>query len=325
MKAKFLLIASLLNGAIFACNDHLFHLALNQRSYYNPAALCPYCKGSPFFSTGISFMPGNNNGFGNYYAFGNDGPNNIHGPWDLAYSFTHSPGSYTTAIGYRYAYAVEVGNWKMAMGFRESFYSIHQTIAVEGEAKQNYRARVFDTDGGIMLTNTKGIYAGISVLHFTSPQKRLTNENGTSLTLGTQVTMSVMGGYVQKLNKKWDLLPDVSMLKNKTETVAETGTMIRYNHHLAVGGGMTLSTDDKPNYEIRGGYMSSTFKWLFSASPSTQGWNVETGIVYRIQSGPCDGTGRGRGGSCNAGASPKVRPHAKKEKVTDNDDFVKHR
>ena len=322
MKAKLILIATILNGVVLACNDHLFQLALNQRSYYNPAALCPYCKGSIFLSTGISFVPGNNNGFGNYYAFGNDGPNAMHGPWDFAYSTTQSPGNKTDAIGFRYAYAVQAGKWKIATGFRESYYSIYQNASAEGATPQNFKVKLFDTDAGIMATNQKGIYAGISVLHFTSPQKMVTNENGMRLGLGTQIAYCAMAGYVQRINKKWDLLPDISVMNNKTETVAETGTLLRYKHHFAAGGGITYSTDDKLEYEIRAGYMSSKFKWLFSASPFVDGWNVETGIVFRIQSSPCDGTGKG-GGTCTAGPDPK--PRTKRIRATDNDDFAKHR
>lgn len=325
MKAKFLLFAVLLNGALFACNDHLFKLALNQRSFYNPAALCPYCKGSIFFSTGLSFIPGANNGMGMYYAFGNDGPNSIAGPWDFSYSAIRTTANHIDAYSFRYAYSVQADKWKIAAGFRESYYAIRENVLMSDATTQKYSTRMFDTDIGVMATNQKGIYVGISLLHISSPAKNSTNEFGLSHTIEMPANLNIMGGYVQRINKKWDALPDISMMHNKTESVAEMGGMIRYKHHFAAGGGVTFATNEPVDFEIRGGYMSSSFKWLVSAAPTADGWTIETGIVLRLLSGPCDGTSRGHGGGGTCSAGPEPKSHPRKGPVKDNDDFVRHR
>jgi hypothetical protein len=117
MKSKFLLIATLLNGAVFACGDHLFKLALNQRSFYNPAAICPYCRGSVFFATGLNFIPGSNNGVGMYYAFGNDGPGLFNCPWDISYSAIRTAQNHIDAYSFRSAFAFQAEKWKIAGDF----------------------------------------------------------------------------------------------------------------------------------------------------------------------------------------------------------------
>src|SRR6478672_2509934 len=108
MKKHFLILAVFIYGAAFACHDQHFGLALNQRSFYNPAALCPYCKGSSFMSTGMSFLPGVKNNSGFYYAFGNDAENLVHGPWDFSWAQTCSSEITTKAFSMRYAFAFNV-------------------------------------------------------------------------------------------------------------------------------------------------------------------------------------------------------------------------
>jgi hypothetical protein len=299
----------MLTGSVFACNNPHFGLALNQRSFYNPASLCPYCKGSTFMATGMNFMPGTKNEYGMYYAFGNDEDNFIHGPWDFSYSTMRTPDTYSTAFSMRYAYSMQFGNWKAAAGMRGSFYRIHQTNPDPGLEKNMLSTKMFDGDAGIMLTNLKGLFIGVSMLHLGSPEKTVKTENGISVPISMQQTLNVMGGYTQKINTKWDLLPDLSFMNNKTESALQTGAMIRFKHHYAVGSGVTLSNDDKPAIEIRGGYMSSKFKWLSSATQTPEGWNIETGIVWRFWFKQ----------SCDGGVCTSQNPWKK------IDDFVKHR
>ncbi len=271
-------------GTLSACHDNHFGLALNQRSFYNPAALCPYCKGSPFMSSGFSFMPGVKNNSGFYYAFGNDEDNFVHGPWDMSYSQMKSDHVKTNAFGIRYAYAKQMGDWKAAIGMRASFYHM------QGIDAASFSTKLFDGDAGMMLTNQKGFYVGFSVLHLGSPAKTINTENGITYAVSLPQTFSVMSGYVQKINEFWDVLHDLSFMANTTETVFQPGGMIRFKHHYALGGGMTFASNEKATYDLRGGYMSSRFKFLASACPTNEGWTIETGITYRfwIQS-DCDG------------------------------------
>jgi hypothetical protein len=284
MKSRFTLALFFITATTFACHDQHFGLALNQRSFYNPAALCPYCKGSTFMSTGLSFMPGVKNNSGYYYAFGNDEENFIHGPWDLSYSQMKSADISTNAFSMRYAYALQMGNWRAAIGMRGSFYSIH------GNGDAHFSTKLFDGDAGIMMTNQKGMYFGMSMLHLGSPSKTIRNESGITYAVELPQTFNLIGGYVQKLNTNWDVLPDVSFMTNAAETVIEPGAMIRLKHHYALGGGVTFANDENAAYEIRAGYMSSKFKFLASACPSSEGWTLEGGITWRFWvKQDCDG------------------------------------
>ena len=303
MKSIISLALILVTGSIFACNNPHFGLALNQRSFYNPAALCPYCVGSTFMSGGLSFIPGVKNNSGFNYAFGNDEDNVIHGPWDLSYAQMKTADVTTKAYSMRYAYAMEIGSWKAAIGMRGSYYSIH------GNGDAQFRTKFFDADAGILATNQKGMYFGMSMLHLGSPSRTILNETGITYSVQLPQTFNAIGGYVQKINENWDVLPDISFLMNKTESVFIPGAMVRLKHHYALGGGMTFASNEKASYQIRAGYMSSKFKFLASACPSAQGWTIETGITWRFWfTQDCDG------GTCS------VKKPWKKI-----DDFLKHR
>ncbi len=303
MKTIFSLTLTLFTGYIFACNNPHFGLALNQRSFYNPAALCPYCVGSTFMSGGSSFIPGAKNISGFNYAFGNDADNFIHGPWDLSYSQMKTPEIKMSAYSMRYAYSMQIGNWKAAIGMRGSRYTI------KGNGDAQFSTKLFDADAGIMATNQKGMYFGMSMLHLGSPSRTIRNESGITYSVSLPQTFNVIGGYVQKISPAWDVLPDVSFLSNKMENVFIPGAMIRFKHHYSLGGGMTFASNEKASYQIRAGYMSSKFKFLASACPSPQGWTIETGITWRFWfTQDCDG------GTCTV-----VKPWKKV------DDFIRHR
>lgn len=245
-----------------------------------------------------------------YYAFGNDESNVLHGPWDLSYNIMKAPGLESRAFSLRYAYAVQMGNWKAAIGMRGSYYCIKESYEIPGATTVHFSTKLFDSDAGIMLTNQKGLYVGISMLHLGSPEKSVNNENGTSHSISTVQTLNIMGGYTQRITDDWDVLPDLSVLNNKTESVLETGALVRFKHHYALGGGVQFVSNDKTAYKLRGGYTSSKFKWLVSACPAEAGWNIETGIVWRFWfQQECDG------GVC----APKPKPWKKM------DDFFRHR
>ncbi|CAN5844211.1 hypothetical protein BH11BAC7_BH11BAC7_28340 [soil metagenome] len=303
MKYPLTLALVMITAHIFACNNPHFGLALNQRSFYNPASLCPYCVGSTFMSGGLSFIPGSKDNSGFNYAFGNDAANFIHGPWDLAYAQMQSPGVTTKAVSMRYAYAMLVGKWKAAIGMRGSYYSIH------GNGDAQFSTKFFDADAGMMVTNQKGMYFGMSMLHLGGPTRAISNETGITYSVALPQTFNAMAGYVQKINSNWDVLPDVSFLTNKTENVFIPGAMVRLKHHYALGGGMTFASNEHASYQVRAGYMSSKFKFLASASPGAEGWIIETGITWRF----------GFTQDCDGGTCSVKKPWKK------IDDFLKHR
>ncbi len=303
MKLVLTLVPVLATMHIFACTNPHFGLALNQRSFYNPAALCPYCVGSTFMSVGSSFIPGAKNNSGLNYAFGNDADNLVHGPWDLSYAQMKTPELKMNVFSMRYAYAIEIGNWKAAIGMRGSHYSIH------GNGEAQFSTKLLDADAGMFATNQKGMYFGMSMLHLGGPSRTIRNENGITYAVELPQTFNAIGGYVKKINTTWDVLPDVSFLSNKTSTVFIPGAMIRYKHHYTLGGGMTFASNEKASYQIRAGYMSSKFKFLASACPSAQGWTIETGITWRF----------GFTQDCDGGTCTVAKPWKKA------DDFLKHR
>lgn len=254
-------------------------------------------------ATGLSFMPGVKNNSGFYYAFGNDADNFIHGPWDLAWSEMRSAAVSTKAFSMRYAFAFNVGSWKVAAGMRGSHYKIH------GAGDAEFSTKLFDGDAGVMATNQKGFYVGVSMNHLGSPSKTIRNESGITYAVSLPQSIDVMSGYVQKLNEHWDVLPDMSFMTNSMESVFEPGAMVRYRHHYAAGGGMTFATNENVVYEIRAGYMSSKLKFLASACPTAQGWTLEGGLTWRFWfTQDCDG------GTCSV-----------KHPFRKLDDFVKHR
>jgi hypothetical protein len=254
-------------------------------------------------SGGLTFMPGVKNNSGFNYAFGNDAANVIHGPWDLSYAQVKSADVTTKAFGMRYAYAMSIGNWQAAIGMRGSYYTIR------GNGDAQFSTKLFDADAGIMATNRKGMYFGMSMLHLGQPSKTIRNESDVTYSVELPQTFNMIGGYVQKINTDWDVLPDISFLTNKAENVLMPGAMVRYKHHYALGGGVTFVSGEEASYQLRAGYMSSKFKFLASACPSAAGWTIETGITWRFWfTQDCDG------GTCTV-----AKPWKK------IDDFVRHR
>jgi hypothetical protein len=312
MRPLLILLVTLFTAPVFACGDQFYRLSLNQRSFYNPAAMCPYCLGSPYLSYGINFTPGEY-GRGQYASFGNDGPNLAHGPWDFTYANSRAEDFRANVYSVRYAYAQNidpVSTWKVAAGFRVSYFNIHQDFeelntSTNAIDKKEYRSRMLDVDAGAMLTNAKGFYVGFSVQHLGSPQQVVSNENGVTHLIGLNRSYTIMAGHVQRITDTWDILPDAAFMKSDDETVTQGILMLRYLHHFALGAGAIFSNTQPAQFEIRGGYTGSNFKWLVSASPSLNGWSFETGVVLRFVQQDCTG------GSCKP---PR-----------DRDDFRKHR
>lgn len=288
MKIKFTFLLLLFSLAALACESHLYRLSLNQRSFYNPASLCPYCKGSTFAAAGFNFMPAQNQ-YGYFFSLGDDGENRLHGPWDFTFGQSIMTDTSFTNYSLRYAWRQDIGaHWKLAAGLRASFVQYQsQKFQVEDDigpeplsylVKKNYA----DMAAGLMLTNTKGFYFGLSVQHINKPALYLKDVNGNSVQLVADRNYSLMSGTVVKLSNKYDLLPDLNAMYWKNNLLAQPGCLLRYKHHASIGAGVMLCKNEAPQMDIRGGYTSSVFKWLATVSFTEDGVITETGIVYRF-------------------------------------------
>jgi hypothetical protein len=293
MKTPFTIAFLLLILAGKACESHLYRLGLNQRSFYNPAALCPYCEGSSFVSAGFSANPQAN--WSNFYtAFGDDGQNRLHGPWDMSWSKGYSEESTVTAYSMRYAWNQEIGNWHLAAGFRAGWYSImHQTGMPIENSNQRKRISTYDFDGGLMLTNLKGFYAGFSVQNIRNQNRVMNTENGNLIQLTIPRNFSLMAGSTVPLISYFDLMPELNAMYTQNQFVFQPGISLRFNHAFLIGGGMFLAQNQAPQFDIRTGYTSSAFKLIGSVAFSSNGIFYETGIVCRFnrKSAICIGGG----------------------------------
>lgn len=292
MKTKFTILFLLFATVVFACEGHLYRLALNQRTFYNPAALCPYCKGSTFLASGFSLMP-SDGAYGFFFSGGNDGENRLHGPWDISVSRAHSGSSTVNATGLRYAWRQDLGNWHLALGFRATVLDIKQFFIPGSDqsslpAPVPVRTNLFDADAGLMLTNQKGFYLGFSVQHLPAQSKILEGDYGTNVQIGMPRNYSLMSGMVIPIADNFDLMPDLNAMYYQDGFLAQPGCMIRHKHSTTIGAGVLLSENQTPQLDIRAGYTSAVFKWLSSVAFSPQGIILETGIVYRFghDSGP---------------------------------------
>jgi hypothetical protein len=286
MKTKFTLVVVLLSALAYACSDHLYRLALNQRNYYNPAAMCPYCKGSVFAGTGFSFTP-NTGASGYFFSLGDDGENRLHGPWDLACGRDFQPNIDATAYSFRYAWRQSLGTWRLAGGFRASYTQMSYRISWNSEtflpaASSVFHSRYIDLDGGIMLTNQQGFYVGISALHLTQPVIKSSDAAGNHSQLSVKRDVVLMSGTCFPIHGKFDALPDLNATYDGSIYSAQPGLLLRYNHTAAIGGGVSFVKGETAQFEIRGGYTSSTFKWLGTVAFTPGGVVYETGLVVRF-------------------------------------------
>lgn len=307
MKSRALLFFLLAAAPLFACSDHIYRLALNQRSTYNPAALCPYCGGSSFASGGINSGPA---GTGYFFSAGNDGDNLVHGPWDISYTHVKSPMYKSNTLALRYAYQFDIGSWHAAAGVRASRLFVQQQV-VEGATTNTYKTGCYDFDLGFMVTNLRGFYAGVSVLHLLNPVKNLTTESGLNYRIEADRSYVLVAGTAQDIGGPFDIMPDIALVYGNNETTMQPGLMLRVNRKFGAGAGVIVGEGRQPLWELRAGYTSSVFKWICSFSPSPQGWTSETGVVVRFGQVECTG-----------GGGP---PKTKKEKYRHDDDFKMHR
>src|ERR1044072_4183429 len=173
MKYIFTSLVVFCAATAMACGIHQFKMPLNQRGFYNPSALCPYCKGSMFFATG-AFAGIHSNEFGMFATIGNDGENSLHGAWDMTYAHGSTDYTSTTALSSRYAWKQPIGSWMMAAGMRASYINYSQLFTSSWSAipeMEVVRAKTsfWNFDAGMTITNQEGFYAGVSVLNLNEP------------------------------------------------------------------------------------------------------------------------------------------------------------
>ncbi|HLG03483.1 MAG TPA: type IX secretion system membrane protein PorP/SprF [Bacteroidia bacterium] len=324
MKSFLLLFVCILPFDAFACGEHVYRLSLNQRSYYNPASLCPYCKGSTFLASGFSGLPAAG-GNGYFLAIGNDGENRLHGPWDLGMARAQAEGVVVSSYNIRYAWQQKIGKTlRMAAGMRFSYLNISQEFSVSENVQDKFRFSTPDFDGGVMITDRRGFYAGFSVQHLGAPQKSYSSPSGVRYEFGMKRNYVAMAGTVVPIGRTFDLVPDINMLYDGTGYVAQPGCLFRLGGIVGIGGGITISGEAKPLYEIRGGITTSTFKFLGSFAFTPVGIAFETGLAIRFGvekwrvfsiADPCTG------GSCTT--TSKRKPRLKK-KLGKPDEFRPH-
>ncbi|HTL82473.1 MAG TPA: type IX secretion system membrane protein PorP/SprF [Bacteroidia bacterium] len=315
MKLSLTLAAIALYITGSACNDHLYRLALNQRSFYNPAALCPYCKGSYFLSAGLDFSP-DVVGYGEFYAFGDDGKNKMHGPWDAAYYHSSSSGLDMNSYSFRYAYEKNLAyGWRVSAGIRASFMQVQKQFFHEG-VSQKMGTSFADLDAGIFVTNQEGFYVGLSAQHLPAFSKTLqTGEEQSKISMNRVYGMNA-GGVIPVCDL-FDIMVEGNGVCDSSEYSSQLNAMVRFFSVVGVGGGVTYSQKNIPEYELRGGITSTAFKFLASMEFTPQGKQIEMGMVMRFER---DGGLRFLSTPCTGGTCSAPKAHKKKKK----DEFNPH-
>ncbi|HTF03008.1 MAG TPA: hypothetical protein VK826_03250, partial [Bacteroidia bacterium] len=143
----------------------------------------------------------------------------------------------------------------------------------------------FNFDAGVMVTDEKGFYAGVSVLNLLQPKLVFGFESpGTTEIYSLQTEQSYVaatGGLVG-LNRHFDLMLDASASVSRGVQCVRPSAMVRFNHKIAIGSAVTIDSGSEPVYEVQGGYTSTPFKWLNTVSFTANGIVVETGVVVRF-------------------------------------------
>lgn len=281
----------LITARSFAGDDPFLRLQVNQRNFLNPGTVCPFCKGSCYAAFGMRHAEGSWPVTGNamYFSIGNDARNQIHGPWDFSYMHSADDNSKTDGYSARYAYAFNIGDWRMGVGARASYYRFEEKVGygIEGPPAPfidpiTFRGSQFDFDLGTMVTDLHGTYFGASVRHLAEPAVTMKNKvKDLLLTKELGRTFSVMAGSKFDLSDNWDLLPEATFQHNGVYGMIEGGAMLRYDHQWAAGVSV-LSGGEAPHLAFHAGFTRQKFKWIAEVEPSAKGVAIETGIVWRF-------------------------------------------
>lgn len=284
MKHIFITLVLFCSASAMACGIHQFKVPLNQRGFYNPAAVCPYCQGSMYFATG-AFAGINSNDLGMFVTLGHDGNNSLHGAWDMTYSYSSGTDNSLRSYSTRYAWKQDVGSWALAGGMRASYYNYSMLLVTPESYVAKSSRNCFNFDAGIMVTDQRGFYAGISILNLHQPTLTMQFElpgQTQYYDVKTKRTYVASTGGLVNLNRHFDLMLDASGSVTSDNGCVRPSAMVRYHRHLAIGSAVTVQSDGKPVYEVQGGYTSTSFKWLSGIAFSDEGPVVETGIVVRF-------------------------------------------
>lgn len=270
--------------AAYGCGIYQFKVPLNQRGFYNPAAICPYCHGSMFFSTG-AYVGKNTNDLGMFVTLGHDGDNATHGAWDFTYSNARGNDYDANVFSSRYAWKQRIGFWTLAAGARFSFMKYSMWLITPENIIARSSAPGYNFDAGVMVTNQEGFYAGISVLNV--PQNKLNMKfelPGETLVAeieSERAYNAAIGGLVN-LNRQFDVMLDASGSVDQTEKTIRPSVIFRYHRKIAFGAAVSAQSGVDPVFEIQGGYTSTSFKWLSGIAFAVNGPVIETGIVLRF-------------------------------------------
>ncbi len=261
--------------AAFSQLEPNFAMTLNQRSFQNPAALCPYCPGSPFLALAHRY----NEPFGNSWqvGLGNDNNDFIRGAWDISYSGSKSEQHQFTGAGIRYAGKFKVGNWMSSAGIRVRYS--HLRLDGNESATPAVTKNSLASDFGLFATNLNGTYFGLSM--------------GDAInTANANANYRFMTGTRKDLSARWDVLPELLLTYQSNQLQGNIIVPFRFAHKLVLGVGYHSSITGN-GIVLRTGVSTKMLKWLVQAEQHSGSWAIETGFVFRIISSECNGT------SCN--------------------------
>jgi|GEM_PF-6936738 len=266
---------SLLTFTAFGQFEPNFAMTLNQRSFNNPAALCPYCPGSPFLAVAHRY----NEPLGNAWqvGIGNDNNDFIRGAWDISYSGSESEQHRFTGAGVRYAGKFRVGNWMSSAGVRLRYS--HLRINGSESATPAISTNALASDFGLFVTDLNGTYFGFSV-------------NDAINTNANTAGYRFMTGTKKDISARWDILPELLLTYQSDQLQGNIVVPFRFAHRIVLGVGYQKSITGN-GMVIRTGVSTKMLKWLVQAEQHSGSWAVETGFVFRIISSECNGT------SCN--------------------------
>jgi hypothetical protein len=283
MKHIALTLLLFISAAATACGIHQFKVPLNQRGFYNPAALCPYCEGSSFVATG-AFAGIRSNDFGMFVSLGNDGQNRSHGAWDLTWSSASGDNIGVSAYSGRYAWRQPIGTWVLAAGVRASWVKYSVTIVAPDEIIARGERNCFSFDAGMMITNQRGFYAGVSVTNLHQPTVLMNLRPAAEGTyvIKTERGYTATAGGLVNINRLFDVMLDGAVSYSGNTACARPSVMLRLHRKFAFGAAVTAIEREQPVLEVQGGYTSTPFKWLTGIAFTSDGPVIETGIVARF-------------------------------------------
>lgn len=255
----------------FAQYEPNFAMTLNQRSFNNPAALCPYCPGSPYLAMAHRY----NEPYGNSWqvGIGSDNSDFVRGAWDISYSGSKSDQHQFTGMGVRYAGKFKVQNWMSSAGIRVRYNHLRRDSNESATPATSKNSMA--SDFGLFATNLNGTYFGLSI--------------GDAINTGSaRANYRFMTGTRKDLSAQWDVLPELLLSYQSDQLQGNIIVPFRFAHKLVLGIGYQSSNTGN-GIVVRTGVSTKMLKWLVQAEQHSGSWAVETGFVFRIISSECNG------------------------------------